>query len=116
MINLSVRGSRIQMSHAHLKFAKRHFFKANRNKEDQYFWTYDRFLLAADKRKFVQVCDSFEPSKSQRLSAMQCMLHDEALKYFTKTIRHTASSVDSSLDKLKDRFLTRAHMDKNTTE
>lgn len=46
---------------------------------------------------------------------MQRILHDEALRYFTETIRHSASSINDPFDKLKDRIMTPAHMDTNTS-
>lgn len=69
--------------------AKRDFLKVTRNKDDQYSGTYERPILSTVELKITQECDAFEVLKVQHLSVMQCVLRDEALRYFTKTFRHS---------------------------
>lgn len=96
--------------------AMRDFLKVIRNKDDQYSGPYEGPILSTVKRKFIQECDAFEVPDVQRLSVMQCVLREEALRYFTETVRHSVTSVDDAFHKLEERFMTPAHMDTNTTE
>lgn len=72
--------------------------------------------MSTVKPKFSQVCDVFEVPVARSLSVMQCVLRDEALRYFTENIRHSVLSVEEAFHKLKERFMTPAYMDTNTSK